>query len=215
MTSRHSTMLTLYYRPGTCALAAYLALQEAGAHFRPVDVSDKPELLAQINPRGKVPVLEIDGQVLRENIAILGFIAHRYPASGLLPEGPFGQAQCMSTLAWFASTLHIDYRRFIKPQVYTQQPDAQAAVSAEGALQYRRDLEELDRALQQRTWLHGAQRTVADLYGLVFVDWALRSDLYDPGWRSLGQWVERLRGRPAVLHVLKQTGSPLATGIHH
>lgn len=208
-------MLTLYYRPGTCALAAYLALQEAGAEFVPIDVSDKLDLLARLNPRGKVPVLEVEGQVLRENIAILGFIASRFPAAGLLPNDPIEQAKCISTLAWFASTLHIDYRRFLKPQVYSHEKAAHAAISAEGALQYGRDLEELDRMLQQGAWLHGEQRTVADLYGLVFVDWAIRSELYDPGWRAIGQWVERLRGRPAVLHVLKKAGSPLAAGVLH
>lgn len=215
MSARPGAMPTLYFRPGTCALASYLALQEAGADFRTVDVSDKPELLLKINPRGKVPSLEMDGQVLRENIAILAFIAHRYPEAGLLPQAPLEQAQCLATLAWFASTLHIDYRRFIKPQVYSPDPGAHAAISAEGALQYRRDLEELNGQLRPRPWLHGAQRSVADLYGLVFVDWAVRSRLYDPSWHAIAQWVDRLRERPAVMHVLKQTGSPLAAGIHH
>jgi glutathione S-transferase len=204
--------LTLYYRPGTCALASFLALEEAGADYDAVDVTDRPDLLASLNPRGKVPVLEVDGRTLRENIAILSFIARRYPAASLLPQDPFEEAQCLSTAAWFASTLHIDYRRFLKPAVYSPEHAARQAISAEGALQYSRDLDELDRQLRGKTWLHGEQRSIADLYGLVFVDWAHRSALYDPGWTSIGQWAERLRQRPAVARVLKIMGSPLVAG---
>jgi len=204
--------LKLYYRPGTCALASFLALEEAEADYEAVDVSDQLDLLASLNPRGKVPVLEVDGRILRENVAILSFIARRFPAAGLLPQDPFEEAQCLSTAAWFASTLHIDYRRFLKPSVYSPGGAARDAISAEGALQYGRDLDELDQQLRGRTWLHGEQRSVADLYGLVFVDWAHRSALHDPGWSGIDQWVERLRQRPAVARVLKIMGSPLVAG---
>src|SRR3546814_7810676 len=43
-----------------------------------------PEYLA-VNPKGKVPVLVVDGEPLTENIAILGFLADSFPDSGLLP----------------------------------------------------------------------------------------------------------------------------------
>ena len=204
--------LKLYYRPGTCALASFLALEEAGADYEAVDVSDQLDLLASLNPRAKVPVLEVDGRILRENVAILSFIARRFPVSALLPQDPFEEAQCLSTAAWFASTLHIDYRRFLKPAVYSPERAARDAISAEGALQYACDLDELDQQLRGKTWLHGEQRSVADLYGLVFVDWAHRSALYEPKWSGIDQWVERLRQRPAVARVLKIMGSPLVAG---
>jgi glutathione S-transferase len=203
-------MLTFYYRPGTCALASYLALAEAGAEFDAVDLSDRPERVIALNARGKVPILEVDGRILRENVAILGWIARRYPQARLLPADPLEEALCLSTSAWFASTLHIDYRRFLKPQLYSRDAAAHPGISAEGALQFRRDLDELDAMLQgDNQWLHGGQRTIADLYGLVFVDWARRSALDEPGWPAIERWVARLLARPAVARVLRIMGSPL------
>jgi len=203
-------MLTLYYRPGTCALASYLALAEAGADFEAVDLSDRLDRVAELNPRGKVPILEVDGQILRENVAILGWVARRFPQAGLLPADALDEALCLSTVAWFASTLHIDYRRFLKPHVFSPDTAAHASISAEGALQFRRDLDEVDAMLQQREWLHGDRLTVADLYALVFVDWARRSALDQPGWPAIDRWLARLLARPKVTQVLRTMGSPLA-----
>ncbi len=72
--------LTLYFRPGTCALASYMALEETGAAFTAVDVSKSLDLLNTLNPRGKVPVLGIGNRVLVENSAILVYIAKNWPA---------------------------------------------------------------------------------------------------------------------------------------
>ena len=61
--------MKLFYSPGACSLAAHIALEEAGADFEPVrtaivdDQQRAPEFLAK-NPQGRVPVLEIDGQIV-------------------------------------------------------------------------------------------------------------------------------------------------------
>jgi len=204
-------MLTLYFRPGTCALAPYLALEVARAPYRAVDLTGQPELPAQLNPRGKVPVLEVDGQPLFENVAILTYIAERFPAARLLPAEALARAQCVATLAWFSSTLHIDYRRFLKPQLYSPEAAAHAAISAEGALQYGRDLDELDAWLRERRWVQGEQLTLADLYAVVFVQWACTSALFDQRWHGITRWLRALRQLEPVERVLRATGSVLLT----
>ena len=56
-------MLTLFYSPGSCALASHIALEEAGADYalRRVDFASaeqtKPDYLA-INPKARVPSLQ-------------------------------------------------------------------------------------------------------------------------------------------------------------
>jgi len=208
-----ATDLTLYYRPGTCALASYMALEETGAAFTAVDVSKSLDLLNSLNPRGKVPVLAIGNRVLVENSAILVYIARRFPAAGLLPADPVEEAQCLAIAAWFASTLHIDFRRFFKPFVYSQDKAAHDGIREEGRAQYLADLDELDRMLEGRDWLIGDRLTIVDLYGLVFVQWAVTTNIYKPGWRNIERWKQALLRRPAVQKVMRATGSPLAAQI--
>ena len=53
-----------------------------------------PEFLAEINPNGRVPVLEMeDGELLSESNAILFYLAEGTP---YLPDGRFGRAEALS-----------------------------------------------------------------------------------------------------------------------
>lgn len=117
-------MLTLYFTPGSSSLAAHIALHEVGAAFEPRPVSlargqhQSPEFLA-LNPAGQVPLLLVDGRPLTEVLAILFYLARRFPAAGLLPDGgprggprgdPRGDAeaesQALSWMSFVAAFLH-------------------------------------------------------------------------------------------------------------
>ena len=81
----------LHFATGTCARVPLIALEEAGAPFGTRLVAymggdhRKPEFLA-LNPAGKVPVLEIDGEALTQNTAILTYLARRHPDAGTSPS---------------------------------------------------------------------------------------------------------------------------------
>src|SRR5579862_8612918 len=105
-------MLTLYFSPGSSSMAPHIALQEIGCPFegRPLSMrkgeTRSPEFLA-VNPEGKVPTLLIDGRVLTEVAGILYYLARRFPAAGLLPEGDVeAEAQVVSWMSFIASTIH-------------------------------------------------------------------------------------------------------------
>ena len=105
-------MLTLYFAPGSSAMAPHIALHEVGAPFesRPLSFHKKqnrdPAYLA-INPEGKLPTLLIDGRPLTEVAAILFYLARRYPEAALLPVGDIeAEAQVVSWMSFIASTIH-------------------------------------------------------------------------------------------------------------
>lgn len=92
--------LKLYFAPGLCAFASLIALEEAGATYeaQPVMLAAgeqrRPEFLA-LSPRGQVPVMDADGELIRENLAVLSFIAYRFPDAKLLPFGdPVATVEC-------------------------------------------------------------------------------------------------------------------------
>ena len=72
-------MLTLYYAPGACSMAAHIVLEEAGEKYEPrrVDLAkgeQRTEAYLKIHPLGRVPALGgIDGGAAADR-------EHRYPA---------------------------------------------------------------------------------------------------------------------------------------
>ena len=72
-----------------------IALLEKGIAFEEdenVHGSQKPEYLAK-SPMGKVPYLDVDGQLLRESAVILEYLEDAYPQKPLLPKDPLQRAR--------------------------------------------------------------------------------------------------------------------------
>jgi glutathione S-transferase len=111
------TMLTLYFAPGSSSFAVHIALHEIGLPFEAKPMSFKgndlrsPDYLA-LNPEGKVPTLVIDGRPLTEVLAILYYLAKRYPDAELLPRDDIeAEARALSWMSFVASTIHPARRR--------------------------------------------------------------------------------------------------------
>jgi glutathione S-transferase len=83
--------MKLYYTPGACSLSPHIVAREAGLDLQleKVDLATKKTAsdadFLQINPKGYVPVLELDdGARLTEGPAIVQYLADRKPQSGLV-----------------------------------------------------------------------------------------------------------------------------------
>lgn len=207
-------MLTLYYSPGACSLASHITLEESGAPFEGKLTSTvkgeqkTPEYLA-INPRGKVPALKADDDVITENVAILTYVAKTFPDAQLLPKDPLEEARCLSTMAWFSNTVHPGFTRVFRPERFTNDPSTQEAVKASGREAFWASLQEIDGLLAGRTWLAGEAYTVCDPYALVFYGWGKRIDLPVETLANFTAWKDRMLARPAVRRVLEREKSIL------
>ena len=86
-------MIKLYFSPGACSLAPHIVLEELGIAYEPVLVSlkdgeNKKADYLKINPKARVPALNVDGKVLTENVAILTYLGGGYPERGLWQRKP-------------------------------------------------------------------------------------------------------------------------------
>ncbi|MGH6852945.1 MAG: glutathione S-transferase family protein, partial [Methylocella sp.] len=112
--------IVLYYAPITCALAPYITLTEANTKFavRPLNFrkgkNRSPDYL-KLNPKHKVPLLVVDGQVLSESVAIQMWIARKFPQARLLPADPWQELKAISLLSWFSSGIHPFLSRINSP----------------------------------------------------------------------------------------------------
>jgi glutathione S-transferase len=178
-------MLTLYFGPGASSMAPHIALHEVGAPFegKPMSFNKKdmrqPAFLA-INPEGKVPTMLIDGRVLTEVAGILFYLARRFPAAGLLPDGDIeAEARVVSWMSFIASSIHPARRQ---------------------GLEHARAVYALaDKRLGKNDWAVGGRYSIADIH-LFRLYWRFRNSLNPaPGeFPNIEAHYTRMMARPAV-----------------
>src|SRR5579863_9103807 len=105
--------MDLYFSPLAGSLASRIALYEAGADARFIEVDPKTKRtpdgsdFAAIHPLGLVPLLRLDdGSLLSENAAVLQYIANRFPESNLAPTDEFARARLQQWLSFVGTELH-------------------------------------------------------------------------------------------------------------
>lgn len=205
--------MILYYAPTACSIAPHIALEEIGAEFeaRRIDLAkgeqSSPEYL-KINPRGRVPAMVIDGEVVTEVPALLTYIAGLKPEAGLLPEpGTLVHARCFEWLGFLSSTLHVAYAQFRRPIRFLDEGSpCWDELSEKGREITIAAYREVERRLGDG-WAAGDNYSIADIYLFPFHGWAWRFD-FDiasecPKWTAL---VGRMRERPAVKRALAREG---------
>ncbi len=87
-----------------------LVLAEKGLEWETVeiDLSDRPAWLYELNPAGKVPVLD-HGFILPESSVIMEFLDDRYPEPRLLPDCPKERAKARLAVFRFDELLGSEY----------------------------------------------------------------------------------------------------------
>ena len=193
--------MKLYYAPGACSLADHIALIEADlkADLVRVDLKghklDDGGSLYDVTPKGYVPILELDdGARLTENVAILAYIADRYPA--LAPPGELGRYRLLEMLAYIATEVH----KAFHPLFHADDGEA-ARTRARETIAKR--LAFLAGELQG-PYLFAEKATVADAYLFVMLTWAMKHKIAIP--QPLKAFLQHMRARPTVVAALKREG---------
>ena len=178
-------MLTLYYAPGSCALASHIALLDAGAAYelKRVDTGggeqQSPAYLA-LNPKGRVPALVTPQGNLTETPAILAFIAQSHPEAGLAPlEEPFAFAELQAFNSYRCSTVHVAHAHRMRGNRWADEPEALAAMRKKVPETVSACFELINKQMLKGPWVMGEAYTIADPYLFTLADWLERDDI-DP-----------------------------------
>jgi glutathione S-transferase len=200
--------MKLYYSPGACSLSPHIVLRETGAAFdlEKVDLKAKKtekgaDFLA-INPKGYVPVLELDGGagVLTEGPAIVQYIADAKGKDGLLPKaGTPERYRVQEWLNFITSELHKGF----SPLFWATTPDAFKDVLRD---RLRTRFAFLDKHLADKQYLMGNQFTVADAYCYTTLTWAPAVNIDLAPYKNLSAYRDRVAARPAVQAARKAEG---------
>ena len=198
--------MKLYYAQATCSLAAHMALREAGLPFTLSKYDMKSGLLddgrplTEVNPKGFVPVLELDnGERLTEVSAVLQYIADQNPGAQLLPPaGSFARYRVQEWLNFIATEVHKAYWPIFHDGAEVENQKAHAKLG--------RNYGWLEQQLGDKPYLTGDTCTVADLYLCTCLNWARAAKIELTPWPKLVALRDRVRARPAVQAAMEAEG---------
>ena len=204
--------LKLYYASGAGSFVPHTMLELAGATFEPVLVKlhkneqDSPEYRA-INPRGQVPALVDDGQVITQILAQVAYIDGLFPENAFIPREPLARARFVEALAWMNNTVHPAFTHIFLPHKFTDDAAAQQAIQAHARAQYPVLLAELqDRVRAAHAagddWLGGVHCGPLDTYALTLLRWGGIAGINPEATPLLWAHVQRTAQVPAVARAI-------------
>lgn len=168
---------TLYFAPGTCALAPHIALEWVGADYKSVKVELGSADYKKINPSGAVPAMIVDGGPVKTQAgAILKYIADAYPNASLGSDGDAESEFLMNEqLSFLGCDFHPAFWPFFGPQKYTvstAEEDLRKAKESSHTL-VAKVMTKLDLQLKDNGGhVVFGRRTIADAYAFAMSRWS-------------------------------------------
>jgi glutathione S-transferase len=192
--------MKLYEFPPTRSIRVRWTLQELGADFEAVRVNmlageHKAHEYLKVNPAGKLPALVDGDAVLTESIAIVLYLAEKFPQKHLIPKDPVERGELYRWLLFATTELEQPLWRMARhSNLYPE--DRRSPAEIELA---REDFKPMaavfDEHMKGREFVVGESVTVADFVMAYTLDWADRVALLD-GFPRLKTYMERMYARP-------------------
>jgi glutathione S-transferase len=192
-------MLTLYGSARSRGLRTLWMLGELGLQYQHKDYLPRsaetktPEFRA-LNPNGRVPVIDDDGFILSESMAINFYLAKKH--GKLYPSDPKQEALAWQWSLWETDRLDRQIVNYGNHTSGLPEAERKADVAAAAWSEVVPAFDVLETALSKSQWLAGPEFSVADLNVASALFRALSVDLGK--WPHCKAWLERCWDRPAA-----------------
>ena len=193
--------LRIYGIARTRAFRALWIAEELGLDYEhfPIEIGDagaRTAAFLAINPNGRLPVIEDDGFVLFESLAITLYLAKKHAHGTLYPGSLHGEARAWQWSLWAVTEVDRGVNIW-SLHALRLPPEERDAAKREEALEVLvAPFRVLDAALAQQPYLVGDEFTVADLNVAAVISRAVDMDL--AAVPSLKNWLMRCLERPAA-----------------
>lgn len=210
--------IELYFGPGACSFVPHVLLEVAGAAYEPKMVKlHKGEHLSEdyrkLNPRGQVPVLVVDGQVITQIMAICTYIAESFPQAQFLPTDSLKKARVLQTLAWMNNSVHPTFTHIFMPKKFSPDEAAQASIKAHNIELFKTQLAEIDGWVAQAKAAGGQfvgaafghdQLTALDAYVITLNRWGSIAGIDPTQFTRSWAHIQSIAALPAVARVMER-----------
>jgi glutathione S-transferase len=183
-----------------------IALHEKGLAYERVtlDLAKKeqkrPEFL-KLNPYGKVPVINDNGQILFESCIINEYLNEQYPNPPLMPKDPYLRGRGRVLVDYALNYLHEPYWA-LRGEMLKRESERNIAIMEEKRHILRNLLQYLEEALGDKSYFLG-EISLTDIDVLPrFLRMESYGALPTPSLPRIGAWLQRMKERPSVKAIL-------------
>lgn len=193
-------MLRIYGSANSRALRTLWMAGELGIPYEHKDWLPRapetltPEFLA-LNPNRRVPVIDDDGFVLSESMAINFYLAKKHH-SPLYPADTKHEALALQWSLWETDRLDRQIVNYVRHTQALPAAERQPEIAEAAWKEVAPALDALETALARNAWLAGPAFSVADLNVAAALYRALTIDLGK--WPHVQAWLNRCWERPAA-----------------
>lgn len=202
-----------------------MGIKEAEYDAHLIDISNGDQFssgFVEVNPNSKIPaLLDVSNGKTRlfESGSILLYLAEKFDV--LLPKNIEAKAECMSWLFWqmgSAPYLGGGFGHF-----YAYAPDKIEYCINRFSMEVKRQLDVLDKHLENNQYICGDEYTIADIAIWPWYGALVLNRLYDAAeflnvtsYKNLMRWAEEIDSRPAVKRgvMVNKTWGELSTQLH-
>lgn len=208
--------MKLYEFGPTRSIRARWALQEVGVDFEAITVdlttgeNVRPEF-RKLNPSGKLPVLEDDGFVLTESVAIVLYLAEKFPEKGFLPKSLQGRSEVNRWLMFTVTELEQPLWRISKHTNLYPEKDRIPAEVPNAQRDFRKMAVFAEQHMKGRQFVVGDHVTVGDFVLAYTLDWGNEAKLLDD-CPTLLAYMERMYTRPNAAPRIKKALEQIRRG---
>lgn len=201
--------MKLYYAPGTCAVAVWIALEWMGADYEVEKVVLGSDEYKKINPSGEVPALDTgDGKIKTQAGAILSYLAEKYEESDLGPDQGLEDRFLFNELtALITGDFHPAFWPLFGPTDYTTSRDEKDLENVKQAAYKNVDTVAslIDQRLEDRDHIYKNKRTVLDPYAFVMMRWMANTPKSWKEYPNIKRFMEKMYEDPVVNKVLEES----------
>lgn len=160
----------------------------------------------KIHPLGKVPALEHDGKYLFESGAICRYLVN-ISKSPLYPKDHYQRALVDQWMDFFTAHLgrwlgSVYFERVIRAMAKLGEPNQETIGEALGFIEQQAQI--VDNALPGKSYLLGAEISVADYFGFAYLESIEHSKVSIDQFSNMQNWFKRIKGSSVVNLVHEQ-----------
>ena len=155
-----------------------------------------PEFMQNVNPNGRIPVLQAGGRFIPESNAACYYVAD---GSNLIPTERFDHADMLHWMFWeqYNHEPNIATLRFWMRSVGVDNLSDGQRLQMSGKRQAGvAALKLMDEHLRGREWFVGTSMTLADICLFAYTHVAGEADFQLGHHPNVMQWIERIKGQP-------------------